>query len=52
MSDQIGSVQASSHVSRFVRLRERNYFYRSLLDRLESARARNSSAPRNRQIIV
>ena len=29
------SVQASHHVSRFVRLRERNYFYRSLLDRLE-----------------
>ncbi len=28
-------VQASQHVSRFVRLRERNYFYRSLLDRLE-----------------
>jgi NAD+ kinase len=29
------SVQASPHVSSFVRLRERNYFYRSLLDRLE-----------------
>lgn len=28
-------IQASQHVSRFVRLRERNYFYRSLLDRLE-----------------
>jgi NAD+ kinase len=28
-------IQASRHVSRFVRLRERNYFYRSLLDRLE-----------------
>lgn len=28
-------VQASDHVSRFVRLRERGYFYRSLLDRLE-----------------
>lgn len=28
-------VQASSNVSRFVRLREKNYFYRSLLDRLE-----------------
>jgi NAD+ kinase len=28
-------VQASERVSRFVRLRERNYFYRSLLDRLE-----------------
>ncbi|MBN1966204.1 MAG: NAD(+)/NADH kinase [Anaerolineae bacterium] len=29
------TVQASDHVSRFVRLRERGYFYRSLLDRLE-----------------
>ncbi len=29
------TVQAGEHVSRFVRLRERNYFYRSLLDRLE-----------------
>lgn len=29
------TVQASQHVSRFVRLRERTYFYRSLLDRLE-----------------
>jgi NAD+ kinase len=28
-------VQASDRISRFVRLRERNYFYRSLLDRLE-----------------
>jgi NAD+ kinase len=28
-------VQASEHISRFVRMRERNYFYRSLLDRLE-----------------
>jgi NAD+ kinase len=28
-------VQASEHVSRFVRMRERQYFYRSLLDRLE-----------------
>ncbi|GIL08524.1 MAG: NAD kinase [Chloroflexota bacterium] len=28
-------VQTSSHTSRFVRLRERGYFYRSLLDRLE-----------------
>lgn len=28
-------VEASEHVSRFVRLRGRNYFYRSLLDRLE-----------------
>ncbi len=28
-------VQASQHISRFVRLREKHYFYRSLLDRLE-----------------
>jgi hypothetical protein len=28
-------VQASRDVSRFVRLREPRYFYRSLLDRLE-----------------
>jgi NAD+ kinase len=33
-SDQV-VVRASDSVSRFVRLRERNYFYRSLLDRLE-----------------
>jgi NAD+ kinase len=29
------TIRASEHSSRFVRLRERNYFYRSLLDRLE-----------------
>ncbi len=29
------TAQASLHASRFVRLRERGYFYRSLLDRLE-----------------
>ncbi|MBN2472278.1 MAG: NAD(+)/NADH kinase, partial [Anaerolineae bacterium] len=29
------TVQASQHVSRFVRMRARTYFYRSLLDRLE-----------------
>ncbi len=28
-------VQASEHLSRFIRLREHNYFYRSLLDRME-----------------
>ncbi|NLX11265.1 MAG: NAD(+)/NADH kinase [Chloroflexi bacterium] len=33
-SDQV-TVRASESVSRFVRLRDRNYFYRSLLDRLE-----------------
>jgi NAD+ kinase len=29
------SVRASDNISRFVRMRSRNYFYRSLLDRLE-----------------
>jgi NAD+ kinase len=29
------SVRASRHVSRFIRMREKRYFYRSLLDRLE-----------------
>ena len=28
-------IEACEFVSRFVRMRERNYFYRSLLDRLE-----------------
>jgi len=28
-------VSASEHITRFIRFRERNYFYRSLLDRLE-----------------
>lgn len=36
---------ASQHISRFVRLGERNYFYRSLLDRLEP-RISARSAPR------
>ena len=43
------SVQASHHISRFVRLRERNYFYRSLLDRLEP-RTIEPSAPVKRQL--
>ena len=34
MHDRV-QVQASERASRFVRMRERNYFYRSLLDRLE-----------------
>lgn len=42
-------VQASNHVSRFVRLRERNYFYRSLLDRLEP-RAPEPSTPVKKQL--
>ena len=42
-------VQASTHISRFVRLRERNYFYRSLLDRLEQ-RAPERSTPVKKQL--
>jgi NAD+ kinase len=40
-------VQASERISRFVRLRGRNYFYRSLLDRLEPRvqRSRNGDSP-------
>ncbi|MEZ4668608.1 MAG: NAD(+)/NADH kinase [Anaerolineae bacterium] len=41
-------VQASNHVSRFMRLRERHYFYRSLLDRLEP-RVQVRSQPESRQ---
>ena len=37
-------VQASEHGASFIRLRERSYFYRSLLDRLEP---RVTSAPHN-----
>jgi NAD+ kinase len=40
-------IQASECVSRFVRLRERNYFYRSLLDRLEP---RTPPAPKRREV--
>jgi len=40
-------IQASEHASRFVRLRGRNYFYRSLLDRLEPRVPRNSSESKN-----
>jgi NAD+ kinase len=42
-------VQASDHVVRFVRLRERSYFYRSLLDRLEP-RAPEPPAPPRKQL--
>jgi len=42
-------IQASQHISRFVRLRERNYFYRSLLDRLEP-RISVRDAPKQLQI--
>lgn len=38
-------VQSSEHVSRFVRMRERNYFYRSLLDRLEPRIPMPAQAP-------
>ncbi len=34
-SSDLVVIQASDSTSRFVRLRDRNYFYRSLLDRLE-----------------
>jgi NAD kinase len=34
-SSDLVVIRASDSVSRFVRLRDRNYFYRSLLDRLE-----------------
>lgn len=40
-------IQASDCVSRFLRLRERNYFYRSLLDRLEP---RTPPVPKRREV--
>jgi NAD+ kinase len=43
---QVIRVQASEYSSRFVRLRERNYFYRSLLDRLEPRTPRPSPEQR------
>ncbi len=43
------SVQASDQVTRFVRLRERSYFYRSLLDRLEP-RAPEPPEPPKKQL--
>ncbi len=46
-SDQV-VIRASDRISRFVRLRERNYFYRSLLDRLEPRVPSRSS--RNRVV--
>jgi NAD+ kinase len=42
-------VYASPYVSRFVRVRERNYFYRSLLDRLEP-RVQVRAEPEHKQI--
>ncbi|KXK22516.1 MAG: inorganic polyphosphate/ATP-NAD kinase [Chloroflexi bacterium OLB15] len=42
-ANDILRVQASQHTARFVRLREKTYFYRSLLDRLEP---RVSNEPR------
>jgi NAD+ kinase len=41
-------VTSSQHSSRFVRMRERNYFYRSLLDRLEPRITRPKSPNRHR----
>jgi NAD+ kinase len=41
------TVQAGENVSRFVRLRERTYFYRSLLDRLEPRHPTRSRPNRN-----
>ena len=43
------TVQASDQVTRFVRLRERSYFYRSLLDRLEP-RAPEPPEPPKKQL--
>lgn len=48
-SEDLVCVQASKHISRFVRLRERTYFYRSLLDRLEP-RISVPPLPERRQI--
>jgi NAD+ kinase len=42
-------VQASPYITRFVRMRERHYFYRSLLDRLEP-RLPTRGAPARRQL--
>ncbi len=39
------SVRASQHLSRFVRMRSHNYFYRSLLDRLEPRIKKPPSRP-------
>lgn len=44
MTDRV-RVQASEYDSRFVRMRERNYFYRSLLDRLEPRTLLPAQAP-------
>jgi NAD+ kinase len=44
-------VQASDHITRFVRLRSRNYFYRSLLDRLEP-RVQRHNADKKRNVAL
>jgi len=44
-SGDLVRVQASDHIGRFVRLRERGYFYRSLLDRLEPPRLKPPGQP-------
>lgn len=48
-ADDIVSIRASDHSARFIRLRERNYFYRSLLDKLEPRV--NRTAPRNAEAL-
>jgi NAD+ kinase len=45
--DDILRVNASKHVAKFVRMRNRNYFYRSLLDRLEPRVNRNEARRRS-----
>lgn len=48
IQDDILFIHAAEHVSRFIRLRENNYFYRSLLDRLEPRV--NRSLPAEKQL--
>ncbi len=45
-SDRV-RIRASGHFAQFVRLRDRNYFYRSLLDRLEPRIPHDMSPPEN-----
>jgi NAD+ kinase len=42
--DDVLRVTASRHISRFLRMRDRHYFYRSLLDRLEPRVSRGAEA--------
>jgi NAD+ kinase len=43
--NDIVAVQSSSYQSRFIRLREKNYFYRSILDRMEPRMPQRREAP-------